>query len=160
MTTEPYIWIITDEEAPKPEQAEPTGGRDWNLGVNPHATTPTQPSSQSSGQSSKRPGKPVSVAKLEAGMSEFMESMGQVLKQAQAKAGAMTGMELDEVEVAVEVSGEGQVSLMGSGVKTTAKGTMTLRFKKAPVRQAASDQALGGQVPGSESTGNLAQGQG
>jgi hypothetical protein len=154
MTTEPYIWIITDDEAPTPEKpAEPTGGRDWNLGVNPYATTPTptptQPSSQPSGQSQRRPGKPLSVAKLEAGMSEFMESMGQVLKQAQAKAGAMTGMELDEVEVAVEVSGEGQVSLMGNGVNTTAKGTMTLHFKKAPVRPTPSDQGSVDQsVPG------------
>jgi hypothetical protein len=43
-------------------------------------------------------------------------------------------MELDEIELSVEVNGEGQLSLLGTGGKAGAKGAMTLKVKakKAP----------------------------
>lgn len=39
-------------------------------------------------------------------------------------------MELDEIELSVEVNGEGQLSLLGSGAKVGSSGAMTLHFKK------------------------------
>ena len=38
-------------------------------------------------------------------------------------------MALEEVELMVEVNGEGQLSLLGTGGKAGAKGAMTLKFK-------------------------------
>jgi hypothetical protein len=38
-------------------------------------------------------------------------------------------MELDEIELSVEVNGEGQLSLLGSGSKLGGKGAITLKFK-------------------------------
>jgi hypothetical protein len=76
-----------------------------------------------------RPGVPVRVEKLEQGMTEFLQVMGRVISHAKQSAGELAGMELDEIELSVEVNGEGQLSLLGSGGKVGSKGAMTLRFK-------------------------------
>ncbi|NET39420.1 MAG: hypothetical protein F6K19_46885 [Cyanothece sp. SIO1E1] len=41
------------------------------------------------------------------------------------------GLELEEVELAVEVNGEGKVSILGSGGKAGGKGAITLKFKRS-----------------------------
>ncbi|MGJ3249167.1 MAG: Pepco domain-containing protein [Elainellaceae cyanobacterium] len=112
-----YIWIVTD--------AVPTGDRGGDTPRSPFEDdVPTIPSG-------KRPGIPVPVEKLEQGMADFLDTMGRVLKQAQAKAQDIGGMELDEIELSVEVNGEGQLSLLGSGTKVGGKGALTLKFKRA-----------------------------
>ncbi|NJL40783.1 MAG: hypothetical protein HC899_31635 [Leptolyngbyaceae cyanobacterium SM1_4_3] len=60
--------------------------------------------------------------------------MGRVLKQAQAKAQEIGGMELDEIELSVEVNGEGQLSLLGSGTKVGGSGALTLKFKRSAIQ--------------------------
>lgn len=40
-----------------------------------------------------------------------------------------TEIKLDEVELSVEVNGEGKVSLLGSGVQAGGKGAIKLKFK-------------------------------
>lgn len=112
---EEYIWIITD--------TTPTGDR-GNHGVpNPYELIQTP--------QGDRPGIPVPVAKLEQGMADFLETMGRVLHQAQAKANEIGGMELDEVAISVEVNGEGQLSLLGSGTKVGGSAALTLTFKRS-----------------------------
>ncbi|MGJ3252200.1 MAG: Pepco domain-containing protein [Elainellaceae cyanobacterium] len=114
---EHYIWIVTD--------AVSTGDRGGDTPRSPFEDdVPTIPSS-------KRPGIPVPVEKLEQGMIDFLDTMGRVLKQAQAKAQDIGGMELDEIELSVEVNGEGQLSLLGSGTKVGGRGALTLKFKRA-----------------------------
>jgi hypothetical protein len=76
-----------------------------------------------------RRGKPVTAEKLKKEMSEFVQVMGQVLNEAKASAKEVGGMELDEIELSVEVNGEGQVSLFGMGGKVGSKGAMKLKFK-------------------------------
>jgi hypothetical protein len=39
-------------------------------------------------------------------------------------------MHLDEIELSVEINGEGKVSLIGSGAKAGGKGAITLKFKR------------------------------
>ena len=39
-------------------------------------------------------------------------------------------MQLDELELTVEINGEGQVSLLGTGGKVGTKGAIKLKFKR------------------------------
>ena len=116
------IWIVTDETAVD-------GGRAEEVKRNPYSHVDSQPV-----RSQQRRGIPVSAAKLEQGMADFVSILGRVLEQTQKRSGEITGMALDEVELMVEVNGEGQLSLLGTGGKAGAKGAMTLKFKasKAP----------------------------
>ncbi len=72
---------------------------------------------------------PVQVDKLEQNMTVFLSNMGRVLNRAHQSAVEVAGMELEEIELSVEINGEGQVNLLGSGVKASSKGAMTLKFK-------------------------------
>ncbi len=119
------IWIVTDETVPPVAD----GGRNEEVKRNPYSYVDSQPV-----RSQQRRGTPVSAAKLEQGMAEFVSIVGRVLEQTQQRAGEMTGMALEEIELMVEVNGEGQLSLLGTGGKAGAKGAMTLKFKakKAP----------------------------
>ena len=89
------IWIVTDETAAD-------GGRAEDVKRNPHSPVDSQPV-----RSQQRRGIPVSAAKLEQGMADFVSILGRVLEQTQQRAGEITGMALDEVELMVEVNGEG-----------------------------------------------------
>ncbi len=125
---------MTDEGgalATVPPAAEPMrdGSRDWNLGNNPYGTSPAP---ISKGGTSRSGRVQVSASWLEQNLKDFLKVTGRVLKHAIYSAGDVAGMELEEVELTVEVNGEGEISLMGSGVKTGGKGAMTLKFKKAP----------------------------
>jgi len=40
-------------------------------------------------------------------------------------------MQLDEIELSVEISGEGEIKLMGTGGKAGSKGAIKLTFKRA-----------------------------
>lgn len=138
-----YIWIVTDEAGGSPPAQQPVRGpmrdgsrdgsrgdtsRDWSLQPSPYETSPERISK--GGGASKAGRIPVPAAKLEQGLKQFLAVMGRALRQGMESAGDGLGMELEEVELTVEVNGEGEVSLMGSGVKAGSKGSMTLKFKK------------------------------
>ncbi len=99
---------------------EVLGERDGQAKSNPYDSQPVK---------SVRRGVAVPAEKLEQGMVDFVGVVGRVLDQTKLKAGELTGLELDEIEVQVEVNGEGQLSLLGSGGKLGMKGAMTLKFK-------------------------------
>lgn len=125
-----YIWIVTDT-APASAPKQP-GTRDGGL-PNPYESY--SPSDVDSG----RPGVRIPVEKLEQGMADFLRTMGRVVKQAKQRAVDLGGMELDEIELSVEVNGEGQLSLLGSGAKVGSSGAMTLHFKKASKNETSAD---------------------
>jgi hypothetical protein len=50
------------------------------------------------------------------------------------QARAETGLSLDQVELSIEVSSEGQVSILGSGGKLEGKGGIKLSFKRNPAK--------------------------
>ncbi|MBA3923754.1 MAG: hypothetical protein H0X31_19495 [Nostocaceae cyanobacterium] len=76
----------------------------------------------------------VDADKLEKEMSRFLLVVDKVFssaeKQAQAKSESKSGMQLEEIELTVEINGEGQVKLLGSGVKAGGKGGIKLTFRR------------------------------
>jgi hypothetical protein len=119
-----FIWIVVDEAI---VDSEPTGKRDGQQRGNVFDdSNPVR--------TPGRRGMPVNVDKLEQGMTDFLQVVGRVLSHAQQRAGELAGMELDEIELSVEVNGEGQLSLLGSGGKVGGKGAMTLKLASSNLK--------------------------
>ena len=114
------IWIITGEPH---TQEIPSGARGSNrdiggrLGSEPVEVTEVV----------ARDRKPVEVDKLKREMKGFLQAMREMLDEAEPPDSKMC---LDEVELSVEINGEGQVSLFGVGGKAGGKGGMTFKFKR------------------------------
>ncbi len=112
------IWIVTDA----PQITIPDGtrggigrGNDWgeetgSKGVGDAVQVPTQ--------------------KLEQEMTHFLQAVGRLFKNAENQAKVNSGMQLSEIELSVEISGEGQVQLIGNGAKAGGKGAIKLTFKR------------------------------
>ena len=117
------IWIIT--EPPNPPTVPPPipGTSRGDQRLNPFGESLAPTSNQ------RQYAIPVQVDKLEQNMTTFLSNMGRVLNRARQSASEVAGMELEEIELSVEINGEGQVNLLGSGVKASSKGAMTLKFK-------------------------------
>ncbi|MDJ0677341.1 MAG: hypothetical protein QNJ36_18500 [Calothrix sp. MO_167.B42] len=70
----------------------------------------------------------VEVTKLQQEMRGFIQAMRQMLDEAESP---NSKMQLDEVELSVEINGEGNIGLMGiGGAKAGGKGGMTFKFKR------------------------------
>jgi hypothetical protein len=110
---EEYIWIVTDEPA-TPEPIE--GQRGWGEEVRKRL---------SSLKEVKLP-----VSQLEQNMTEFLHLVGRLFKQVDQHIGSESDMKLDEVELSIEISGEGEIKLVAGG-KATGKGAITLKFKRS-----------------------------
>ncbi|MBD2777024.1 Pepco domain-containing protein [Iningainema tapete] len=123
---EDTIWIVTDDT---PQITIPDGtkggisrGGDWG--------DETEPSgSKGVGDAVK-----VSVEKLEQEMSHFVQVVGRIFARAERQANANSLVQLDEIELSVEISGEGQVKLIGNGVKAGGKGAIKLKFKRVELK--------------------------
>lgn len=72
----------------------------------------------------------VSIVELEKNMSRFLQSVTRLFHQAEQQAGYLSGIQLDEIEISIEISGEGEVKLIGSGGKAGGKGAIMLKFKR------------------------------
>jgi hypothetical protein len=72
------------------------------------------------------------VEQLEQNMNQFLQSIGRLFKQADRQIGLESNMKLDEVELSVEISGEGEFKLVAGG-KAAAKGIIKLKFKRTEV---------------------------
>lgn len=111
---EDYILIVTDEtdEAPVPIE----GQRGWGEEVRKRI---------SSFKEVRLP-----VAQLEQNMNQFLQLIGRLFKQVDQQIGAESDMKLDEVELSVEISGEGEVKLVAGG-KAAGKGAIKLKFTRS-----------------------------
>jgi hypothetical protein len=70
----------------------------------------------------------VEVTKLKEEMKGFLQAMREMLDEADQPD---SKLQLDEVQLSVEVNGEGQISLLGiGGGKVGGKGAMTFKFKR------------------------------
>ncbi len=70
----------------------------------------------------------VEVTKLKEEMKGFLQAMREMLDEADQPD---SKIQLNEVELSVEVNGEGQISLLGiGGGKVGGKGAMTFKFKR------------------------------
>ncbi|MEH2391027.1 MAG: hypothetical protein V7K21_04905 [Nostoc sp.] len=118
------IWIVTDEtpQISIPDGAKGGSGntRSWGDETNREST-----GSKGVGDAVK-----VSAQTLEQNMSHFLELVGSLFSQAQQHAKVNSKMQLDEIELSVEISANGEVKLIGSGVKAGSKGAIKLKFKR------------------------------
>lgn len=114
------IWVIT--ETPAAPNAQ-TDGQRGGWGNNPFGEP---------GFAGRTQRTPVSTDALEQNMSSFLSRMGRVLSRARESAAEVAGMELEEIVLSVEVSGEGQVNLLGTGARVGTSGGMTLTFRAKP----------------------------
>jgi hypothetical protein len=114
---EDYIWIVTDD-TPDPEPIE--GQRGWGAEVRQHFSSLKQV---------KLP-----VSQLEQNMNQFLQLIGRLFKQVDQQIGTESDLKLDEVELSVEISGEGEVKLVAGG-KATGKGAITLKFTRSDAKQ-------------------------
>ncbi|WP_414579668.1 hypothetical protein [Anabaena sp. CCY 9402-a] len=61
-------------------------------------------------------------------MTHFLEVVGRLFNRAEQQANG--GMQLDEIELSVEISAEGEVKLIGNGAKAGGKGAIKLVFRR------------------------------
>ncbi|MCF4968958.1 Pepco domain-containing protein [Nostoc sp. CMAA1605] len=120
-TSSDSIWIVTDE-APQITVTEGTKGITGNTRSWREETTET---TKSVGDAVK-----VSTQKLEQEMTHFLEVVGRLFSRAEQQAKTNNGMQLDEIELSVEISAEGEVKLIGNGAKAGGKGAIKLVFRR------------------------------
>ena len=122
MQNEETIWIVTDDtpQIAIPEKVTRGVTRgDWDDDVQ-----------RDSGSRGVGDAVKVSAEKLEQEMTRFLQVLGKVFSHAEAQAKVNSKMQLDEIELSVEISGEGEVKLLGSGAKAGGKSAIKLTFKR------------------------------
>jgi hypothetical protein len=72
----------------------------------------------------------LSASELEQKMNAFLQLVARLFGQVDRQIGSESGMCLDEVELTVEISAEGEVKLVAGG-KAAGRGAITLKFKRA-----------------------------
>ena len=127
------IWIITEETL---ETSTTTNETSTTRGARGSSDTGGQLSAETteetivSGKENKiviTRRKAMDVTKLKQEMKGFLQAMREILEEADQP---NSKIQLHEVELSVEINGEGQVSLLGVGGKAGGKGTMTFKFKQ------------------------------
>lgn len=111
--TEEYIVIVTDEADETSVSLD--GEKGWGEEVRKRIS------------SLKEVRLPVS--QLEQNMAQFLRLIGRLFKQVDQEIGSESDMKLDEVELSVEISGEGEVKLVAGG-KATGKGAIKMKFTR------------------------------
>lgn len=123
MQNEETIWVVTDDTPQiairESVRGGVTRGSDWDEDVKRDSA------SRGVGDAVK-----VSAEKLEEEMTRFLQVLGKVFSQAEAQAKVNSKMQLDQIELSVEISGEGEVKLLGSGAKAGGKSAIKLTFKR------------------------------
>ena len=70
----------------------------------------------------------ISADELKRQIGNLLSVVGDVFDQSRSE----TGIVLEEIELSIEISSEGQVSILGSGGKLEGKGGIKLSFKRNP----------------------------
>jgi hypothetical protein len=114
MSEEP-IWIVTREDS---EDETIEGGKGWG--------------EDTTKKFSALMPKPVDPEKLKYEWNRTMRVVWQLIQEAEKEASGNFGMQLDEVTLAIEINGKGQVNIMGAcSSEANGKGAITLKFKRA-----------------------------
>jgi hypothetical protein len=69
------------------------------------------------------------VEVLSDNMSQFLTQIGSTLEKAPED---VSGFKITEFEVSAEISADGRLSLVGTGIGVAAKGGLTFRFQRQP----------------------------
>lgn len=118
--SEDYIWIVT-EGAEEPAKATLEGQRGFRENFQKQLSDIKQVK--------------LNPAELEKKMTDFLQVVGRLFKQAEQQAqidqtsGKISVMQLTEVELSVEISAEGEVKLIAGG-KASGKGAIKLKFTR------------------------------
>jgi hypothetical protein len=114
------IWIITEQR----ENGRTKGSRsNEDIGGRLKPTELIETSAQI------RTTVPVETLKKE--MEAFLSDIGEIFSHAEKKLEQeKTEIQLDEIGLSIEISVEGQISLLGIGGKTGSKGSISLKFKR------------------------------
>lgn len=124
ISTPEKIWIITEEaEATASHETTITRGARGNSDIGGRLGAEITETTEVS--ITRR--KAIEVSKLKQEMKGFLQAMKETLNEADQPD---SKMQLDEVELSVEINGEGQISLFGIGGKAGGKGAMTFKFKR------------------------------
>ena len=117
------LWIVTASEpsAQDPQSGQKTVNRDFNPYSNPSKATVSGEEVQASR---------VKAETLAAQMSQFVRIISRVFADAQRQVSPEAGLQLDEIKLAVEISGKGEIKLLGTGIETSGKGAIELKFKR------------------------------
>ncbi len=112
------IWIVTDGTSQITDSDNSKSGGSGN------------PWRRTSGDNKVIQDVQVSVEKLEANLSEFLKLISGMFKRADEEAEKKSGMQLDEIELSIEITGKGELKLVGTGVSAESKGAIKLKFKR------------------------------
>jgi hypothetical protein len=74
----------------------------------------------------------VKAGKLATQMSQFVGVVSHLFNHVQKQVKPEAGIQLDEITLTVEIGSEGEIKLLGTGVKTAGKGAIELKFKRSP----------------------------
>lgn len=75
----------------------------------------------------------LNVADLERKMNAFLQMVGRLFQHADQQVEPRSGMQLEEVELAVEIGGKGEIKLVAGG-EVSGKGAIKLKFKRSDVK--------------------------
>ena len=120
MVNDPQLYVITTETVEATRTDTPRGSRssdDIGGGFG-------GPPEQIANLIRKRV--PLDAVALKTQMNGLLSVVGDIFAQADAQ----TGMRLSEVELSVEINGEGPVSIVGNGGKIGNTGGITLKFTR------------------------------
>ncbi|MDJ0734981.1 MAG: hypothetical protein QNJ47_13090 [Nostocaceae cyanobacterium] len=138
ISTPDKIWIITEEVSEEistttSEKSTANGDRSGDdvkrrIGNNKNGSEVTEEIIRIEKDTIKIKRTALEVSKLKQNMSGFLQAMREMLDEADQPS---SKIQLDEVELSVEINGEGQISLFGmGGGKAGGKGAMTFKFKR------------------------------
>ena len=117
------LWIVTASDR---QDVQPTGQKSPTRDSNPYDNPTKATVSGEEVQASR-----VKAETLAVQMSQFVRIIGRVFATAQQQIDPLAGLQLDEIKLAVEISGKGEIKLLGTGIETSGKGAIELKFKRA-----------------------------
>ncbi|BAB74926.1 hypothetical protein ACN23B_16220 [Anabaena sp. FACHB-709] len=124
-TTSDIIWIVTGEAPETTPDGVGAKGGNSNTGGFGADILKTIPSPKIIGDAF-----PVKAQDLEQNMTHFLQLVGGLFNRAEKQANHNPGLQLEEIELSVEISGEGEVKLIGNGAKAGGKGAIKLTFRR------------------------------
>ena len=124
MLEEKGIWLIT-EEIEESVAEEPVRGGKWGRDTGAGYNDPYADAEKIKKIHRKRTR--LKSEDLKNNMSEFLEVVEETFEKAEKPS---SRMRLEELELAVEINAEAEVSLLGNGGKAGAKGAIILKFKR------------------------------
>ncbi len=116
------LWIVTASDR---QEAQPTGQKSPARDFNPYSTSKATVSGEELKDSR------VKAETLAAQMSQFVRVVSKVFTSVEQQVEPKAGLQLDEITLTVEISGEGEIKLLGTGGKLGGKGAIELKFKRA-----------------------------